>query len=342
MRKLLLAGVVLAMALLVGVGWRTPAAEAAPGTLLGTVTLPGNGVCSVAGTFDGTNYITVNSGVCAGTTLGIYDQPGTGAATLLFSKPIIDDGVGNPVTISAVAWDPSPGGGLWAAYAGNIYLINISGASAVATLQFTTTVGGSALVDGLAYDAGGNGTLYYSPDVNCNVYHFSLGRGGDPALGTLMNTVTPKNSLGQSDCLVSGVVVGSANTLYIGRNGDAEIRRVDKTTGAFISQFATTSGRVEDLTCDPVTYAPNEAILAKDAYNGLFEAFEVERGTCPLPAPSVGGITQHRVSSGLDAPADASASSSERDLVVPIAAAAAAAFVALAAGGWYTRRRWLR
>jgi hypothetical protein len=39
---------------------------------------------------------------------------------------------------------------------------------------------------------------------------------------------------------------------------------------------------VEDLVCDPVTYAPLEAILAKDAFNGLYEAFEVETGTCPL------------------------------------------------------------
>lgn len=83
--------------------------------------------------------------------------------------------------------------------------------------------------------------------------------------------------------MVSGVAIGGGNTLYIARDGAAEIRRVDKTTGAFISSFATTSGRVEALTCDPVTYAPLEAILANDAFQGLYEAFEVETGTCPLP-----------------------------------------------------------
>ncbi len=160
---------------------------------------------------------------------------------------------------------------------------------ATATFQFTANVEGAQHIDGLAYDQSDD-TLYYSPDVNLNVYQFSLGTAFNPAnppLGTLMNTVTPKNALGQADGSVSGVAIGSANTLYIGRDGAAEIRRIDKTTGAFISQFATTSGRVEDLTCDPVTYAPKEAILAKDAFQGIYEAFEVEPGTCPLPVLAV-------------------------------------------------------
>jgi hypothetical protein len=99
-----------------------------------------------------------------------------------------------------------------------------------------------------------------------------------------------------ADGFVSGVAIGAGNTLYIGRDGNAEIRRVDKTTGAYVSNFATTAGRVEDLVCDPVTYAPLEAILAKDAYGGpqgdpgnhaFYEAFEVETGTCPLPQPEI-------------------------------------------------------
>ena len=47
----------------------------------------------------------------------------------------------------------------------------------------------------------------------------------------------------------------------------------------FMSDIATTFERVEDLTCDPVTHASwrgVEAILAKDAFNELYEAFEVE------------------------------------------------------------------
>jgi len=255
-------------------------AYAAPGALLATVTLtpamPSG--TSVGGTFDGTNYISVLAG---GTTLYVMTPPaGTGSATLVASLPIVDSISGTPVSISAVAWDPTRNK-LWGAYSNKIYLIDISGPNAVAEFKFNPNVGGLSLVDGLAYDSNDD-TLYYSPDVDCNVYQFNT-------TGTLLNTVTPKNSAGVSDCKVSGVAVGAANTLYIGRDGDAEIRRINKTTGDFISQFATTSGRVEDLTCDPVTYAPLEAILAKDAYNGLYEAFEVEPGTCPLPEEPIQG-----------------------------------------------------
>jgi hypothetical protein len=206
------------------------------------------------------------------------------------------------VSISVVDWDPSrstPGHVIfWGAYADTVYLLDVgdpgAGGIAVATFQFSADVGGEELVDGLAWDPNDD-TLYYSPDVNCNVYQFGLGTGGH-ALGALLNTVTPKNAAGESDCFVSGVAIGAGNTLYIGRDGNAEIRRVDKTTGVIISTFATTAGRVEDLVCDPVTYAPLEAILAKDAYGGplgdpnnhaFYEAFEVEEGTCPLPQPGI-------------------------------------------------------
>jgi hypothetical protein len=276
------------MALLVSLG--LPAgALAAPGDLLGTVTLPGNGDCSVAGTFDGTYYMTMSpTGGCTSTTLQVYQPPpsGNGAATLVSSKTVVDS-AGSAVDISALAWDPARGM-VWGAFANDVWLIDIGdptvSGNAVATFQFNAGVAGLSLVDGLAYDASDD-SLYYSPDEDCCVHHFSLGTGGNPPLGTLLNTITPKNSAGVSDDRVSGVEVGAGNTLYIGRDGASEIRRIDKSTGDFVSQFATTAGRVEDLACDPVTYAPKEAILAKDARSGLYEAFEVETGTCPLAAP---------------------------------------------------------
>ncbi|HLC01858.1 MAG TPA: hypothetical protein VJK02_02370 [Anaerolineales bacterium] len=292
------------------------AAYAVVGDLLDTVGVPSGLVnsnnCSVAAAFDGTYFYTMQGGLdvdCAGSTLQVFDPPAPdgvpGAppddATLVATKTIQDAG-GNPVSISAVEWDASrstPGNVMfWGAYADTVYLIDIgdpaAGGVAVATFQFNPGVGGATLVDGLAWDPADD-TLYYSPDVDCNVYQFGLGTGGQ-ALGGLLNTVTPKNLAGESDCSVSGVAIGAGNTLYIGRDGTAEIRRVDKTTGAFVSTFATTAGRVEDLVCDPVTYAPLEAILAKDAYGGplgdpdnhaFYEAFEVEAGTCPLPQPEI-------------------------------------------------------
>lgn len=279
----------------------TLVALAAPGDLLGTVNLPGNGNCAVAGTFDGTYYMTMQGGFgvgCAGSTLQVFLPPagGNGNATLVSTKSIVDGG-GSPVSISALAWDPSRSSSgnemVWGAFANRVFLINIGdptvSGNALATTQFAHNLSGG-LIDGLAWDPNDD-TLYWSRDATCCVWQFSLGTGVNPPLGTLMNTVTSKNAAGQADGLVSGVVVGAGNTLYIGRDGAAEIRRIDKTTGDFISQFATTAGRVEDLTCDPITYAPNEAILAKDAYTALYEAFEVEPGTCPLPGEVGGRMT---------------------------------------------------
>lgn len=259
------------------------------GDLLATVTLPGNPAVSVAGTFDGTYYMTTGA---SDNVIGVYQPPaGNGAAALVSTKAVLDAG-NNPVIISALAWDPGREK-LWGAYNDKVYLIDVGdptvSGNALATFQFSPSVQapgeagphpsglpGLTLVDGLAYD-GDDGSIWYSPDVHNSVYHFASD-------GTYLGKVTPKNAAGQVDGLVSGVAVGAGNTLYIGRDGQSEVRRIDKTTGNFISTFATTSDRVEDLTCDPVTYAPNEAILAKDAYNGLYEAFEVEPGTCPLPS----------------------------------------------------------
>jgi uncharacterized repeat protein (TIGR01451 family) len=278
------------MAIIAVLGLSPRTARAVPGDLLGTVTLPGNGGCNVTLTFTGVYVLTVQSGGCAGTTIGVYSPPpgGNGAATLVATKAVVD-GIGNPVTISGLAWDPSRGK-VWAAHNGDnaVYLVDIGNpavsGNATATFQFSPNVSGFTLTDGLEWDPEED-TLWYSPDVSCDVFEFGLGT--THPLGALVSTVSPKNAGGEVDCRVSGIEVGAGNTLFIARNGEAEIRRVDKTTGAFISQFATTSGRVEDLSCDPVTYAPKEAILAKDAFSQLYEAFEVEPGTCPLDTVEV-------------------------------------------------------
>ena len=296
--------------------WVSPA-HSTPGDLLATVTLPSNGGVSV-----GATVIPVDGGVLYvaardahfNTFLDIYQPPpGDGAALLVSTKTVVDGG-GNPVIIQNVAWDPTREklwGGDNTADADAVYTIDIGdptvSGNAVATFEFHPGVGGVGLVDGMAYDEERD-TLWYSPDIDTNVYEFGLG--GSNPLGVLLSTVAPENAIGQEDGSVSGVVVGSGNTLYIGRNGAAEIRRVDRTTGAFISDFATTAGRVEDLACDPITYAPIEAVLAKDAYNGLYEAFEVEEGTCPLPGADPFTKT---LTSGPDNDCDG-----EIDMVVPV------------------------
>ena len=269
---------------------------AAPGDPLGTVDLTGNGGQSVGGTFDGTYYIApLSGGGWGSSTLRIYSPPagGGGGATLVASKTV-KDGSGTLIRISGVAWDPNRGK-VWGADSNTVWLIDIGDPTvtgdALAVFQFNPNVGGSSIIDGLAYD-GNDDTLYYSPDQVCCVWQFSLGTAfnpGNPPLGTLMNTVVPKNAAGVADGNISGVVIGAGNTLYVGRPLFNEIRRVDKTTGDFLAQFValSPSAWVEDLTCDPVTYAPNEAILAKYAFNSLYEAFEVEAGTCPLAVERV-------------------------------------------------------
>jgi hypothetical protein len=270
-------------------------AAAAPGDLLATVNLPGNGSCNVTGTLActdfGTHYFAINGNGCSSTTIGVY-TPCVGLpcnATAVATKT-----VGS--TLSGLTYDPSRSTAtnvvLWGMHGSSLYRIDlgdptVSGA-ATQTLICNTTIGGNPLIDGLAYDQSDD-TLYASPDVDLSVYQLSL---GDPngAPCTLLNTVSPQNAGGATDGLVSGVAIGGGNTLYIGRNGAAEIRLVDKATGAFISNFSTTAGRVEGLTCDPKTYAPLEAVLAKDAYNALYEAFEVEEGTCPLVGDLIADI----------------------------------------------------
>ena len=58
---------------------------AATGALLGTVDLPGNGGCSVAGTFTGTYYMTMQD--CTNNQLQIYLPPAGGGGGGRFRPP---------------------------------------------------------------------------------------------------------------------------------------------------------------------------------------------------------------------------------------------------------------
>jgi hypothetical protein len=264
---------------------------AQPGTSLGIVTLPGNGECSVAGSFDGTYYITTFASSfgtgCTSSTLGIYSPPPTGAgpAVLVSTKTIVD-GANNPVSVDVVDWDSSRNllWGVHGASNGQAWLIDLGdktmSGTATATLEFNYSIDGFELIDGLAWDFFDD-TLWISPDVDCDVHHFST-------TGADLGAIQPQNEDGDVDCEVSGVAIGANNTLYVSRDGTGEIRRVNKSNGSFVSAFTTTNFRVEDLTCDATTYAPKEAILAKDAFGSSYEAFEVEAGTCPQVPDEVG------------------------------------------------------
>jgi len=84
-----------------------------------------------------------------------------------------------------------------------------------------------------------------------------------------------------------------------------------------------------------VTDSPPQIVNGTFA-TGSTTAFDI---VAPGGPPVVGGIVEFLA--GGDSPAEGSASSSS-DYTLPIAAVAAGAVLALAVGGWYARRRWLR
>lgn len=277
-------GAVVALAL-AGV---SPSAIAAPGDLVSTVSLPGNGgsvAGSLAVTGFGTHYLTTQG--FSSNSILVYAPCAAAvcAATLVATKTL-------PNSISGLVYDPIRSTAtnlmVWATDAfGPLYLIDMGDPTVSGPVVSQTFVCNTPVVgwpaDGMAHDASDD-TLYWSPDVDMSVYQLSLGTMGNGPACTLLNTISPQNAGGVADGSVSGVAIGANSTLYIGRNGFSEIRHINNPSGTFISQFATTSGRTEDLTCDPVTYAPLEAILSKDASAQVYEAFEVEPGTCPLPS----------------------------------------------------------
>ncbi len=207
-------------------------------------------------------------------TLYFTDAVGTD----LGSVPITDVGTGLPVSVGAISWDATRGM-LWGGTDNSgvpcqIYLIDPVTGDAV--WQFTAcTSSGIGFCDGIAYD-GTDDTVWFTDDISSDVCHFRSD-------GFLLGILYPTDAAGNPLNLISGVSVGKGNILYLGRNGLGEIVKVDKTTGAYISSFATIGGRDEDLECDVINFAPLEVLWSKDAWNNTVTAIEVEEGTCVCP-----------------------------------------------------------
>ena len=258
-------------------------AWSAPGDLLATVTLPGNGsaVGGVMIPLPGGGQAYASPRGLRGSIIDIYAPPaGLGAqvATLIATKTVANgDGI-----YGCITWDSSrsqlwgAGGGGGSVYSLDLGDPTVSG-PVTAVLEFSHGVSGIGLCDGIAYDSSSD-TIWLSPDVDSSVYEFGLG-GANPE-GVLLNTISPQSAGAVADGLVSGVEIGANNSLYIARNGAREIRRVSKSTGAFISNFSQTVGRAEDLSCDSVTYAPLSAMIAKEFDFPGYEVFEVDPDTC--------------------------------------------------------------
>jgi hypothetical protein len=255
-------------------------ARAVPGDLVASVTLPvaGNGVSVASDCATPTPSIFYTHG--GDPTLYITNKFGANLGSLP-----IRTAAGAPVAIDEMAFDRVSGllyGVEHNTSPENVWLINpITG---LATFQFTSvTLSLGTFRDGLAYDASDN-TLWISADVSTTIEHYTVG-------GAFLGAITPTDASGAPLGGISGVQVGIGDMLYLGRNGAGQIARVTKSTGAFISLFASPGGRDEGLECDPISYFPKLVLWSRDYNTPTIDAVELEPGTCACGGQTPTGNT---------------------------------------------------
>ena len=186
----------------------------------------------------------------------------------LIASNAIVDASGNQILVDEIGWDEGRqvfwGGGTSTDI---IWTVDRNG---LATYQFVGMGGG--LTDGCDYDAT-DGTIWHSTDVSSEIYHFTTA-------GLLLNTLTLLDENGNPEGTISGVEMGAGNTIWAGNSPIDDVRRCDKTTGAFVSRFDAGQVRCEGMECDAITFAPNYALWVKDAYNNTVTAFQIDSGSC--------------------------------------------------------------
>jgi hypothetical protein len=198
----------------------------------------------------------------------LYKMTATG---VLVDSVDLVSAAGSPVYIDEMSWDEGRQR-LWGGEDATFGIYLIDPVTGMSVFQFTGQVGLYPITDGLAYDPT-DGTIWHSPDVSSSISHFSAG-------GVLLGTLIPLGPGGSPDLDISGLCAGTGNRLYVGHDGQGRISIVDKTTGAWISDFYTPGGRDEGLECDAINFAPDLVIWSKDAYNDMVTAIQVEAGTC--------------------------------------------------------------
>jgi hypothetical protein len=278
----------LTVALLVGLALVVflPAAHATPGQGLASIsTAPPCAIFNNAGygigvAFDGTRVIYT----CAKEPkLRFTDLTGAN----LGSVDTKDSG-GNPVAIDAIAWDSNLkvlwGGDLDGQ--GHCRIWKIDPSSGVASLQFSFTdpsghCGSAIFFDGITVDTNTN-TLYLSPDVNPTIRHFD--ELGNPLAGDPIPFSTLTAGICSGTCLNSGLAIGIDGKLFAGTDGDGKIVELDPTVPSLLGQFASVTGRDEDLECGPLFTKPDgsvvETILSRDFETGRIDVLEAPKGTC--------------------------------------------------------------
>lgn len=294
MRKIITgATILIGLVLAVGVVLAAPGDPVPPGS----ITPPGpagNGCGGIGVAYDGTTIWYT----CAGETK-IRKTDLTGA-----DLGFIDTTEGlTPVAVDAIAWDPTEGriqGGDVVDTDGDGFndtcrIYSIDPVSGAATTRFDRTDTGCTFnfFDGLTVDTVTN-TLYYGPDVQKLIYHLdktgalaanatidfeTLTSGPDRCPGTEpFPDADPVNG-----CNNSGLAIGLDGNLFVGTDGEGKIVQIDPNTPSFLIDFATVSGRDEDLECGPVIQG-KETILSRDFnFPGRIDVLEVPEGTCVSP-----------------------------------------------------------
>ncbi len=128
------------------------------------------------------------------------------------------------------------------------------------------------LDDGIAFDATDD-SIWYSDDVAPTMVHMS-------ADGNFLGTVNVC-AIDSRLCHNSGIAIGGDN-FYLGTNGSEVTLRVHRDTFTILDEFVNTNFRIEDMECDPETYAPVEVMWIRDAYGGNAKAYAIEPATCGL------------------------------------------------------------
>jgi len=266
-----------------GLGGIAGSAVAAEGEKLGEIRFPATGSNGVSTTFTGEHLIVADGFTT--NELDVYEPVQDGDATSVSTKVLSEQ-------ISGITWDYTRGK-LWATEGndGVFYLIDIGDptrSGEAPTVEQRFTLPGNLRgwpADGLTYD-GGEDAIWWTYDDSGEVYKLDTD-------GTVLDSIVPAiNDAGEEFEYISGVAVGASRndrpTLYLGDNateggGDVNaVVRVYADTGENIQTFTDVQFRVEDITCDPVTYSPSEALIIKDAFDNKATAFEVEAGTCPV------------------------------------------------------------
>ena len=221
--------------------------------------------------FDGTHILYT----CAGDPT-IYKTNLTGAA---LGSVATADAVGAPVSVDAIAWDTNEGK-LWGGDldgAGNCRIWSIDMGTGLATPRFSFVAPNcdTSFYDGITVDTVTN-TLWLSPDVSGFIYHYTKAGAEIVADRIDFAALTPP---GEPD-LNSGLAIGLDGTLFGGTDGFGKIVEIGSPGPAatFLGDFATVSGRDEDLECGPVVNG-SETILSKE-FEGPIDVLEAPAGTC--------------------------------------------------------------